>query len=326
VAVELDELRQAPLSMRNGSADESVWGWSRRGLEIDALGCVDPAGRARSPSSRKGVTDAVARRGNRHVRRRGRAASRSIGPLNSRKMPARAQFGGVDAPTVFISYSHADKDYARRLGALLIERGIRVWIDFLELRAGDSVVHRMSEAIAEGDFLVAIVSPDSVKSSWCQRELALAQTRGINEKSVVVLPIRYRGAKMPPALVDAYWLDGDTDDVSAIADRLVHDIGRHRAPGKPSTDHDWLQDALRVYRTETPEAKDRWLFQLEGARLRAEMDVPIDGGRHYETVLKLCEVGALRELRRSRRFVVFAITDQGRLLHRILSERGQGAG
>jgi hypothetical protein len=204
-------------------------------------------------------------------------------------------------PTVFISHAHADKEYACQLAALLIERGIRVWIDYLELRVGDSVIQRVSEAIAEGDFLLAIVSADSVRSAWCKRELALAQTRGIKEKVVVVLPIRYRGATMPAGLVDAFWLDGDRDDVVAIADRLVHDIRRHRAAGKPSTDQEWLEGALRVYRTETPEARARWLFQLEGARLRAEMDVPIDGGRHYETVLKLCEVGALRELRRSRR-------------------------
>ena len=39
-------------------------------------------------------------------------------------------------------------------------------------------------------------------SSWCQRELALAATQGINENRVKVLPVRFRGAEMPPMLAD----------------------------------------------------------------------------------------------------------------------------
>jgi hypothetical protein len=39
---------------------------------------------------------------------------------------------------VFISYSHADAELARRLAKGLRDRGIRVWIDEGELKVGDS--------------------------------------------------------------------------------------------------------------------------------------------------------------------------------------------
>src|SRR5712691_6525367 len=57
--------------------------------------------------------------------------------------------------SVFISYSHADKDLARALAAVLQDRGVRIWIDEGELKVGDSIIERIATAIAEIDF------------SWC---------------------------------------------------------------------------------------------------------------------------------------------------------------
>jgi len=79
-------------------------------------------------------------------------------------------------------------------------QGVRVWIDRIELAIGDSLVDRISEAIVEEDFLVAIVSEHSVQSGWCQREVALALTEGINNKSIKVLPVRLGDVQMPPSL------------------------------------------------------------------------------------------------------------------------------
>ena len=39
--------------------------------------------------------------------------------------------------------------------------------DQLALRVGDSIIERLAREIADGDFLIAIVSPDSVVSGWC---------------------------------------------------------------------------------------------------------------------------------------------------------------
>ena len=150
----------------------------------------------------------------------------------SRPAPATpATPGSVDVsqPRVFLSHAHEDKPLARAIADGLIARGVRVWLDEAEVRIGDSLIEQISAAIADGDFLIAIVSPDSLESSWCQRELALAAARGINEKRVIVLPVRYRGAEMPAALIDRLWIDADGVDVQTLVERLARDIGRHRA-------------------------------------------------------------------------------------------------
>ena len=64
-------------------------------------------------------------------------------------------------PSVFISYAHADEPLARDLADALRGHGLRVWIDQSELRIGDSLIERLAEAIAEGDFVVALVSDAS---------------------------------------------------------------------------------------------------------------------------------------------------------------------
>lgn len=93
--------------------------------------------------------------------------------------------------------------------------------DQIALNIGDSLVRVISNEISEGDFLVAVVSPDSVASEWCQTELSLARTQGINQRRVKVLPVRYRGADMPPMLQDTFWGDADRFDVETIARALA---------------------------------------------------------------------------------------------------------
>jgi hypothetical protein len=96
-------------------------------------------------------------------------------------------------PSIFISHAHEDTPLAQQLAPGLSDRGYHVWIDEVELRIGDSLVERIADASAEGDFVLAIVSPDSLRSKWCQQELSWAATKGIADRRVIVLPIRHRG-------------------------------------------------------------------------------------------------------------------------------------
>jgi hypothetical protein len=134
-----------------------------------------------------------------------------------------------EAASIFISHAHEDKALARELTEALGKQGYRVWLDEAELRVGDSLMEKIADAIAEGDFVVAIVSPASLASKWCQQELSWAATKGIADKRVVVLPVRHRGAQMPPGLVDRLFADADVAGVDELVKKIVRDIERHRA-------------------------------------------------------------------------------------------------
>jgi hypothetical protein len=62
------------------------------------------------------------------------------------------------------------------LAAHLHARGLDIRYDQVVLQIGDSLIQKISYEIVDGDFLIAVVSPHSVDSGWCQRELSLAAT------------------------------------------------------------------------------------------------------------------------------------------------------
>jgi TIR domain-containing protein len=146
------------------------------------------------------------------------------------RLEPRPTVTAVDDPaSIFISYSHGDKDLALALYEGLKARGHRVWIDTHELRVGDSLIERISTAIQDIDFFLALVSPAAAKSSWCQKELALAVSGELRRTGMRVMPLRVDGADMPAALGDQLYLEVSLDDVDSAVDRLLRDIASYRA-------------------------------------------------------------------------------------------------
>jgi hypothetical protein len=129
--------------------------------------------------------------------------------------------------SAFISYAHEDQEFVLALVDRLEAQGLDVRYDAVVLRIGDSLIRTLSAVIAEDDFLIAVVSPDSLASEWCQQELAFARTQGIDQRRVKVLPIKFRGAPMPPMLGDAYYGDADRLDLETLARSLAAAMTAH---------------------------------------------------------------------------------------------------
>jgi hypothetical protein len=145
-------------------------------------------------------------------------------------------------PSAFISYAHEDETFVLALVEFLQKDALDIRYDQIVLEIGDSLLQRIASEIQDGDFLIAIVTPDSVESEWCQKEVAMAATQGINEHRPKVLPVRFRGATMPAMLGDIYWADADRDSVETVARRLA-------AAMRARTDADLVQAAQDVQAT-----------------------------------------------------------------------------
>ena len=78
------------------------------------------------------------------------------------------------AHSIFLSHNRNDKPFVRKLGHRLAVAGVKVWVDEAEMRLGDSLIEKIQAAIKESDFVGAVLSPDSVTSTWVQRELNMA--------------------------------------------------------------------------------------------------------------------------------------------------------
>src|SRR5450631_4681306 len=130
---------------------------------------------------------------------------------------------------IFISYAHADQAVARVIAKRLESEGVRVWIDEGQLRIGDSLIDRISQALDDVQFVIAIVSRTAVQSQWCKKELSLAMTGGLRLAGVRVLPLRLGDTEMPPALRDSLYAQVDPADPAAVVPRLLVDARSHQA-------------------------------------------------------------------------------------------------
>lgn len=82
---------------------------------------------------------------------------------------------------VFISYAHHDRKVAEVLRTLLIEKDYSVWTAEDNLNIGDCWETQISKAIsrcAEQGFYVLLISEDSLKSQFVEKELEYATSQG----------------------------------------------------------------------------------------------------------------------------------------------------
>ena len=98
---------------------------------------------------------------------------------------------------VFISYSSADRDVARRLANDLKSAGVGVWYDEFHLKAGDPILHTIRDGIEQSDVLLVLVSKNSIASKWVDRELRDAFERFGERGTPVIIPVRVDNAPVP---------------------------------------------------------------------------------------------------------------------------------
>jgi Protein kinase domain/TIR domain len=115
---------------------------------------------------------------------------------------------------VFISHASEDKEQvARPLAKLLINAGLRVWIDENELQLGDSLRRKIDQGLAGSRYGVVVLSRAFFAKEWPQRELdALSALDSGSDK--VILPI-WHGvdhnavARCSPTLADKLAVNTD---------------------------------------------------------------------------------------------------------------------
>ena len=86
----------------------------------------------------------------------------------------------------FISYERSWSDDARYIANFLESRGIQVWLDTQELRAGDKLTGRVVDAISSANVFIPLLANSYWTSRWCITELELAYRLGMTIRPVKV--------------------------------------------------------------------------------------------------------------------------------------------
>lgn len=99
---------------------------------------------------------------------------------------------------VFLSYSEADKTYARKLRSSLSQR-LNLQIFTAEtLSAGEDWVSQLKDELSQCDIFVVLLSPDSVDSKWLLHELGAAWA--LNKPIIPIVTQPEIFSKIPLAL------------------------------------------------------------------------------------------------------------------------------
>jgi len=103
----------------------------------------------------------------------------------------------IEFYSCFISYSSKDDDFAKRLHADLQAQSVRCWFAPEDLKIGGKFRMRIDEAIRVHDKLLLVLSEDSVKSAWVEKEVETAFEKECRQDNKPVLfPIRLDDAVM----------------------------------------------------------------------------------------------------------------------------------
>ena len=80
----------------------------------------------------------------------------------------------IEFYSCFISYSHEDKLFARRLHDTLQGRGIRCWLDEKQMLPGDDIYEQVDHGIRMWDKVLLCCSEHSLASWWVDNEIDAA--------------------------------------------------------------------------------------------------------------------------------------------------------
>ncbi len=152
-------------------------------------------------------------------------------------MPAAPGDQQVPRPQeVFISYSRKDTDFVRRLDEALKSRGREAWVDWEDIRPTEEWMQAIYAAIDGADTFIFVLTPDSVTSAVCGREIAHAAAH--NKRMVPIVARELNTGTAPEALAKLnYIFFRESDDFEKATDTLINAL---------DTDLEWVRGHTRL--------------------------------------------------------------------------------
>jgi hypothetical protein len=158
-------------------------------------------------------------------------------------------------PAAFISYSREDSEFALRLAQDLKAAGAAVWIDQLDIAAGELWDNAIEQALIASPRMLLILSPGSARSNNVRNEISFALEQG-----KTVIPVLYQDCTVPLQLQRANRVDFRADYTHGLNYLLASLQVEHP---NPEVLHDAAEaEAKRKAAWEAREAEARRLQEL----------------------------------------------------------------
>jgi hypothetical protein len=137
---------------------------------------------------------------------------------------------------VFISYSRKDKEFVSRLDEELKRRGREAWVDWEGIPPGDKWEKTIYGAIEGTYTFIFVLTPDSIASDICGKEIAHAAAN--NKRLVPIVRREVAAERVPKSLGELNWIFfRDSDDFEEVTAKLISAL---------DTDLDWVRAHTRL--------------------------------------------------------------------------------
>jgi len=173
----------------------------------------------------------------------------------------------IDPSSAFVSYSREDWEFVLRLAEDLKARGAKVWMDKLDIRAGQRWEREVETAVRGCSRMLVILSPTSVGSSNVLAEAAFAIDEGKE-----VIPVLYQECEIPFRLRPFQYADFRTSYDEGLQE-LLATLGSVRAAAEtaaPTAESTAIQAAALTERERMTAEKKTRQEELERQRLATE--------------------------------------------------------
>jgi WD40 repeat protein len=219
-------------------------------------------------------------------------------PIQKEFISASATQPTESSLEVFISYSRADADFARKLNDNLQELGKTTWFDQESIPPGSDFKQEIYKGIENCDNFVFIISPRSINSPYCQDEVEYGQK--LNKRFVTILHQKIKTKELHPALAKVQWINFDNHDGDFYANfgELIRILDTDRDHVKNHTKwsnkaHEWLEkqkNADLLLRGSELSIAQKWLEDSEN-----KQPFPTELHQEYILVSKAYQDNLLRQ-------------------------------
>jgi hypothetical protein len=112
---------------------------------------------------------------------------------------------------IFISHSSLDKIFAKKLSKDLISFSHEPWLDEWEIKVGECIPTKIETGLKNCDYILVILSKNSIKSSWVEREWKAKYWEEANKGKINILPVLIEDCEIPILLQTKKYADFRTN-------------------------------------------------------------------------------------------------------------------
>ena len=143
---------------------------------------------------------------------------------------------------VFISYSRKEIRFVEKLARDLEAKGYDVWFDLTDLDGGESWAQGIQDGINASKYFVIVVSENSIKSEWVEKEYIYASSRGLK-----IIPVLFDDceADLPIWLMNIQYIDMRVKrDYQENLDKIIDTFDEEDVPLPPKPPEESPLDSL----------------------------------------------------------------------------------